>query len=59
MVVGVFAGSALWWLLLAYGGGRLLSRLGARGQLLVDKACGGLLIGFALFLAWRTLAGWH
>ena len=59
MVVGVFAGSALWWLLLAYGGGRLLSRLGARGQLLVDKACGVLLIGFALLLAWRTLAGWH
>ena len=59
MVVGVFAGSALWWLLLAYGGGRLLSRLGARGQLLVDKACGVLLIGFALLLAWRTLAGWQ
>lgn len=59
MVVGVFAGSALWWLLLAYGGGRLLSRLGERGQLLVDKACGVLLIGFALLLAWRTLAGWH
>jgi len=57
MVVGVFAGSALWWLLLAYGGGRLLSQLGARGQLMVDKACGVLLIGFALLLAWRTLAG--
>lgn len=59
MVMGVFAGSALWWLLLAYGGGRLLSRLGARGQRLVDKACGVLLIGFALLLAWRTLAGWQ
>ncbi|MFC3533870.1 LysE/ArgO family amino acid transporter [Vogesella facilis] len=55
MVLGVFCGSALWWLLLAYGGGRLLARLGLRGRRWVDRACGVLLIGFAGLLAWRVL----
>lgn len=56
LVSGVFAGSALWWLLLAYGGGKLLARLGVRGRQRVDQGCGVLLIGFALLLAWRLLA---
>ncbi|WP_174874700.1 LysE/ArgO family amino acid transporter [Vogesella oryzae] len=55
MVLGVFCGSALWWLLLAYGGGRLLARLGSRGRHWVDRLCGLLLIGFAVLIAWRLL----
>lgn len=57
MVAGVFTGSALWWLLLAYGGGRLLARLGPAGQQGINQLCGVLLIGFAVLMAWRTLAG--
>ncbi|WP_231895201.1 LysE/ArgO family amino acid transporter [Vogesella sp. LIG4] len=56
MVLGVFCGSALWWLLLAYGGGRLLARLGARGRNWVDRLCGMLLLVFAAGMAWQVLA---
>lgn len=55
MVLGVFCGSALWWLLLAYGGGRLLARLGSRGRQWLDRLCGLLLLAFAIGIAWRTL----
>lgn len=47
MVAGVFAGSALWWWLLAFGGGRLLMRLGLAGRRWLDRLCGVLLLGFA------------
>lgn len=56
MVAGIFCGSVLWWLLLAYGGGRVLARLGPRGRQRVDQLCGVLLLGFAVLLAWRALA---
>lgn len=55
MVLGVFSGSALWWLLLAYGGGRLLAKLGPQGRHWVDRLCGLLLIGFAVLIAWRVV----
>lgn len=54
IVAGVFCGSASWWLALAYGGGALLSRLGARGRRWLDAGCGLLLLGFAVLLAWRA-----
>ncbi len=55
MVLGVFCGSALWWLLLAYGGGRLLAGLGKRGRMWIDRLCGALLLGFAATIAWQVL----
>ncbi|MEO9383811.1 LysE family transporter [Chromobacterium phragmitis] len=57
VVLGVFCGSALWWLLLAYGGGALLSRLGAGGRRGVNAACGALLLALAAALAWKAAVG--
>ncbi|OQS28034.1 LysE/ArgO family amino acid transporter [Chromobacterium violaceum] len=57
VVAGVFSGSALWWLLLAYGGGALLSRLGQRGRRGLDIACGMLLLAMAAALAWKAAGG--
>ncbi|MEN3031794.1 LysE family translocator [Chromobacterium amazonense] len=53
IVAGVFCGSAMWWLLLSYGGGALLLRLGPRGRRGLDFACGLVLFGFAIGLALR------
>ncbi|POZ61624.1 LysE/ArgO family amino acid transporter [Chromobacterium alticapitis] len=54
IVGGVFCGSALWWLALSYGGGALLARLGPAGRRGLDIVCGGVLLGFAVMLAWRA-----
>ena len=48
-VAGVFAGSALWWLLLAAAVGRLRTRFDARWQHRVNLASAALLAGFALW----------
>lgn len=56
MVAGVFAGSALWWCVLAFGAGRLLGRLGEAGRQRIDIVCGLLLLGMGLLLLWRALA---
>lgn len=49
MVAGVLAGSALWWLLLSAGVGRLRSRFDARARLWVNRGSALLLAGFALW----------
>ncbi|WP_083338883.1 LysE/ArgO family amino acid transporter [Chromobacterium sphagni] len=54
IAAGVFCGSAAWWLMLAYGGGALLARLGARGGRMLDAGCGFILLGFAALLALRA-----
>jgi threonine/homoserine/homoserine lactone efflux protein len=56
MVAGVLVGSALWWLLLSAGVGRLRSRFDARAQRLVNRFSALLLAGFALW-QWAALAG--
>ena len=48
MVVGVFLGSALWWLGLSGLVGRLRHRLGARTRLWINRGSGGVLGGFGL-----------
>ncbi len=53
IVAGVFCSSAMWWLLLSYGGGALLLRLGPRGRRGLDLGCGLVLLGFAIGLALR------
>ena len=49
MVAGVLLGSALWWLALSAGVGRLRSRFDARAQRWVNRASALLLAGFALW----------
>jgi threonine/homoserine/homoserine lactone efflux protein len=54
LVAGVFAGSALWWLILAGGAGLIRERLEAGGMRWVTLISGVLILGFALYLL-RTL----
>lgn len=49
VVLGVFVGSALWWLLLSAGVGRLRERFDARWQRRVQRASALLLTAFALW----------
>jgi threonine/homoserine/homoserine lactone efflux protein len=51
MVAGIFCGSALWWLLLTQGGGRLLLRLGTPATRRLNQACGVVLTGMGIWLA--------
>lgn len=54
LVAGVFAGSALWWLILAGGAGLIRNRLEGGGMRWVTLVSGVLILGFALYLL-RTL----
>lgn len=53
MVLGVFSGSALWWLALAAGVARLRHKLGARLMQSINRLAGLFLLGFAL---WQVIA---
>lgn len=55
MVLGVLAGSALWWLLLCAAVGALRSRFDARAQRWVGRISALMLAGFALW-QWLALA---
>ena len=56
MVLGVFLGSALWWLVLTGGIGLVRDRLSARGMYLVNVAAGLALVGFGLLALMSTPA---
>jgi threonine/homoserine/homoserine lactone efflux protein len=56
LVAGVFAGSAVWWLLLSTGVALFRARLGAGWMLTVNRLSGGALLGFGLY-ALLTLSG--
>ncbi|MBI3146863.1 MAG: LysE family transporter [Pseudogulbenkiania sp.] len=56
MVGGVFAGSALWWALLALFTGRLGQRLGTPQRRLISRLAGLLLLGMAAWQLLRWLA---
>lgn len=49
LVMGVFTGSALWWLLLSGGVGALRSRFPASGLKWVNRISGLIILGFGLF----------
>lgn len=49
LVLGVFAGSALWWLLLSGGVGLFRARFTPRSLLWVNRVSGAVIIGFGLF----------
>jgi threonine/homoserine/homoserine lactone efflux protein len=55
LVLGVFIGSVLWWLLLSGGVGILRSRLDLRGLWWINRLSGGIILGFGL-LALLSLA---
>ncbi|MFZ6050035.1 LysE family translocator [Pseudomonas sp. CR3202] len=52
MVLGVFCGSALWWLALSLGVATVRHRLDARAMQWIDRTAGVVLLGFA---AWQLV----
>ena len=54
LVLGVFLGSSLWWLALAFGVGRLRSRMGESLMKTLNRAAGLILLGFGLWSAFFT-----
>jgi threonine/homoserine/homoserine lactone efflux protein len=53
IVLGVFIGSAAWWVILAAGAGRLRERIGRRQLRAVNVVAGLMILGFA---AWQIAA---
>jgi arginine exporter protein ArgO len=49
LVLGVFVGSALWWLILSSGVGLLRSRVNSGWLALVNRASGAVLIAFGIY----------
>lgn len=56
LVLGVFSGSAIWWVFLAFGTGRLKHRLGPDILSYISRAAGVVLLGFGTWSLVR-LAG--
>jgi hypothetical protein len=56
MVLGVFNGSALWWLVLSQGIGLFRARVTARGMIWLNRLAGSLifLLGFLALVNLRT-----
>ena len=57
MVVGIFLGSALWWLVLSGGVGLLGSRINYRGMTWINRLAGTVLTAFGLTAVWSGLIG--
>jgi threonine/homoserine/homoserine lactone efflux protein len=57
MVLGVFSGSALWWLILSSGVGLFRARFGPRGLLWVNRLSGLIIAGFGAAVLISLLAG--
>ena len=55
MITGVFAGSALWWLLLSSSVTLLQSRLDSGWMLLVNRLSGVIILGFGLYSLFSVL----
>ncbi len=49
LVTGVFSGSALWWLILAFGTGKLKQRLGDNMLGQISRVAGVVLLGFGVW----------
>ncbi|MDH4654861.1 LysE family transporter [Pseudomonas sp. BN606] len=56
MVLGVFCGSALWWLALSLGVSMIRHRLGVRAIQWIDRTAGVFLLGFAAWQLVRVIA---
>jgi len=55
-VIGVFLGSAFWWLLLSHGVALLRSRMTPRWMQAVNRISGCIILGFALFSLFHFLS---
>ena len=49
LVIGVFLGSALWWLILSHGVGLLRSRLGPNWTQMINRLSGCIILAFGLY----------
>lgn len=49
LVAGVFAGSMVWWVSLAFGAGRLAGRLGLAGERILNRCCAVIMLGFGVY----------
>jgi threonine/homoserine/homoserine lactone efflux protein len=54
LVLGVFLGSAFWWLVLSAGVTLVRNRVNPSWMQAVNRVSGALLIGFGLFTLWRA-----
>jgi len=57
MVIGVFLGSAAWWLLLSAGVSLLRSRINTQALRWINRLSGTIIIAFALRILWNIVAG--
>jgi threonine/homoserine/homoserine lactone efflux protein len=57
LVLGVFAGSALWWLLLSSGVSLFRDRFTPQGLVWVNRVSGLVVLGFGVFALVSTVAG--
>jgi threonine/homoserine/homoserine lactone efflux protein len=55
LVAGVFAGSALWWLLLSSGVGLLKGQISLAWMRLINRASGTIILTFGLYSLWTAL----
>jgi threonine/homoserine/homoserine lactone efflux protein len=58
LVLGVFAGSLLWWLLLAGGVGALRGRLSPGALVWINRASGSLIAGFGVWALLAVARAW-
>ena len=56
MVLGIFCGSALWWLALSFGVSSIRHRLGVSAMQWIDRSAGLFLLGFAAWQFIRVIA---
>ncbi|MFS2161804.1 LysE family translocator [Pseudomonas sp. Pseusp122] len=56
MVLGIFCGSALWWLALSFGVSSIRHRLGVGAMQWIDRSAGLFLLGFATWQLIRVIA---
>ena len=54
LVVGVFCGSALWWLFLSFIASRMQQRINATALLWINRISGIFIIGFSIGIFWST-----
>ena len=58
LVLGVFIGSACWWICLALGIGVIRHRMDEPALVWIGRASAALIIGFGIYTLWRGIAHW-
>jgi len=55
MVLGVFLGSAAWWLFLSLAAGWMRDRVGANAMILINRLSGIIIVAFGLVALWSAV----